>query len=68
LGGNLHTTKKIAELLLVPIKESGPDIKLSTWSRFEIRMQGIFTSPLKGWNSSIDGNSTDESKFSSGRN
>jgi hypothetical protein len=30
LGGNLHTTNKTTELLLVPIKETGLDIKLST--------------------------------------
>jgi hypothetical protein len=32
LGGKLHTTKKTIELLLVSIKESGLDIKLSTSS------------------------------------
>ena len=32
LGGTLHTTKKTTELLLVPIKENGLDIKLSTSS------------------------------------
>jgi hypothetical protein len=32
LGGNLPTTKKTTELFLVPIKGTGLDIKLSTWS------------------------------------
>jgi hypothetical protein len=32
LGGNLHTTKKATELLLVRIKETGLDINLSTTS------------------------------------
>jgi len=64
----VHTTKKTTELLLVPIRETWLDIKLCTWSWFEIRMQGEITSPLKGWKSSIYRNSTDESKCSSGRN
>jgi hypothetical protein len=59
LGGNLNTTKKTTEALVVANKDTGVEVNadtLSTWSCLRVRTQDEVTNPLKGWKSSIFGN------------
>ena len=39
LGGSVHIIKETSGALIVAIKEIGLEVKLSTWSYLEIRMQ-----------------------------
>ena len=39
MGGSINTTNKNAEALVVATKETGLEIRQSTWSCLEIRMQ-----------------------------
>jgi len=43
LGGNTHTLKENPEALVAATREVGLEVKLSTWSCLEIRMQDEFT-------------------------
>jgi len=46
LGGNVHTMKKNAEMLVVATMETGLEVnadKINTWSYLEIRMQDEVT-------------------------
>jgi len=77
LGGSVHSIKKNAEALEIASKENGLEVnadktKYKVMSRDQaagqVTIQRLTKVPLKGWNSSIFGNNTNELQFYSGRN